>query len=185
MGDEVNKIEGEQQPKSKKQTMDDMEVEMKKLELLAKQLEVEDLKDRVDERKLKREQSKQRSMGNGAALRQQAHDQKNREKRCNHHKGGNGMEGYQGGQGDSPQYSVIKHIFANGDWWIRCLRCAKTWKPPIEADFPTKEAFDQAQREYLEAKNFQTKNQTSASIPLQFSDGGKFFREVMRPVDLR
>lgn len=205
------------QPKPKKQSVSEMEEELKRLELEAKQLEVlekkanlQDLQERLAERELKREAARQRSRGNGAVLRQQERDQAAQERHCNHRKGGSGMEAYQGGQGDSPQYAVIKHIFANGDMWIRCMRCRKTWKPPIEADFyfdgqgnqvpPTSDQFgrvipnggtfssekyQQAVRDYLEAKAFQTKNATSSSIPLQFSDGGKFFRDVMHGVTLR
>ena len=47
-------------------------------------------------------------------------------------------------------YAVIKHKMPWGDWWIRCLRCGRWWKP---GDF-----------DYNEALAFTTHNSPSTAI---------------------
>lgn len=183
-----------------KQSVTDMEAEIKALELEAKRLELIDLKERIDERKMKRENKDSRSKMNGTVLTQNAAQLKAAQARCNHKKGGNGAEGIIQGQGDDPQHAVLKHQFGNGDIWVRCLRCGKTWKPPIEEEYyfnengvsvaPADGTFDQAQfdktlREYNEAVGFQTRNVMSGSIQYRFGDGGKIFRKVMKDTTLR
>ena len=37
--------------------------------------------------------------------------------------------------GNSNQYSVFKHQMLNGDIWVRCSRCSRTWAPPVEKNF--------------------------------------------------
>lgn len=37
--------------------------------------------------------------------------------------------------GDSQQYAVIKHRMIDGNLWVRCLRCSKTWVPPQKQNF--------------------------------------------------
>lgn len=202
----------------KKQTVEEMELEIKQLELKAKQLEVQereanlqDMKERLDEREMKREQRFQRSKTNGDTLRQIEADTAKAQKRCNHKKGGTGQDGVVAGQGDSPQHSVIKHTFLNGDVWVRCLRCGKTWKPPIEENFyfdekgaqvlpewgqhgelyPPKrgklnqEKYVAALMEYQAAVQFQTLNKPSSSYVFQYSDGGKFYRQITNNATLR
>lgn len=176
------------------------ELDLKILEIEHKKLELLDLRDRVDERKMKRENRTSSSRANGRTLQQVIAGDRAKQANCNHKKGGNGAEGVVGGQGDDPQYSVIKHKMPNGDIWVRCLRCAKTWKPPVEFKFYfdstgknvapkdgkfSKEAFDIAVKEYREALVFQTRNQTSGSIVFQFSDGGKHYREKTANANLR
>lgn len=184
----------------KKQSVEEMEMEIKALELEAKKLELIDLRDRIDERKMKKENKDSRTKSNGAVLKANASQLKAAQARCNHKKGGNGAEGLIQGQGDDPQYAVMKHQFGNGDVWVRCLRCAKTWKPPIEDDYFFDEngvsvtpeegtfsqaKFDAAARDYDAALQFQTRNVMSGSIQYRFSDGGKLFRKVMQNTDLR
>lgn len=176
----------------KPQSVVDMELEIKKLELEAKQLEVkerkanvQDLEERLAERELKRVDKGQRSKINGASLKSIAQDTEAAQKRCNHHKGGNGAHGVVAGQGDDSQYSVLKHVFSNGDQWVRCLRCGKTWKPPIEDRFKTKEEYLAVYAEYQQAINFNTRNTTSGSVAFKFSDGGAFYREQLEHTTLR
>jgi hypothetical protein len=113
-------------------------------------------------------------------LKQLAHNRELVQSRCNHRKGGNGAAGVVGGQGDDTQYAVLKHKMSNSDWWIRCLRCGKWWTPPIEEDYATVEGFKGAQAEYRTALEFPTRNIGSTSVPFQWGDGGKFFREQLR-----
>jgi hypothetical protein len=175
-----------------KQSVAEMEAEIKALELEEKRLAVkfakanlEDMQERLDERQIKRENVRQTSVTNGTTLKQTNAIDVANQKRCNHRKGGNEASGYIGGQGDSPQYAVIKHTFANGDQWVRCQRCGKTWKPPVESEHLTKESYTAALAIYKEAISFPTQNKNSSSVVFQFSDGGEFYREVTKDASLR
>ncbi len=172
--------------------MTDAEYDSKVKELNLRKLEAEnqDLEERLAEREMKRETKRQRSTNNGTVLRQIAASEKAAQDHCNHKKGGSGAEGFIGGQGDDSQYAILKHRMPNGDVWVRCLRCGKTWKPPVEENFTVKgkldeEAYNAAQHEYELAVAFQTRNQMSSSIQFRFSDGGKFFRKTTKDVSLR
>lgn len=176
----------------KKQSVAEMEEELKRLELEAKRLEVEekkanlqDLKERLGERELRREDKLQRSINNGQTLRQLAANDAASQHRCNHKKGGNGAHGVILGQGDDSNYAVFKHTFANGDMWVSCLRCGKTWKPPIRSRYETEEAYIDAYTEYKTALAFQTRNAPSSGVQYRFSDNGASFREAMADTTLR
>jgi len=162
-----------------------LELEAKKLEILEKQANLQDLQERLAERELKRENKRQRSVINGHTLKQLAANDKAMQKRCNHKKGGNGAQGVVGGQGDDSQYAVLKHTFANGDMWVRCLRCGKTWKPVTKEQFDTVELYLAAVAEYQAAINFQTRNVASGSCQFRFSDNGEYYRKVTENSTLR
>jgi hypothetical protein len=168
----------------------EMETKRKKLELRRLEADTQDIEERLAEREMKRETKRQRSITNGTTLRQIAASTKAAQDHCNHKKGGSGAEGFIGGQGDDSQYAVMKHRYQNGDVWVRCLRCGKTWKPPVESEFTVKGKFDQAAydealHEYEKAVAFQTRNQMSGSIQFRFSDGGKYSREMTKNTDLK
>jgi hypothetical protein len=173
----------------------EINLHFKKLELLSKQAEFQDIGERLAERKMKRENKDSRAMNNGLTLAQIAAGDEQKQSRCNHRKGGMDADALVSGQGTDSQYCVLKHRFANGDIWVRCLRCGKWWTPPVEVDFMeggklvnglyvggklNKAAFDLAEREYQEALKFQTLNVTSGSCVFEFSDGGKDFRKRTR-----
>ena len=162
-----------------------LELETAKLVLLERQANLQDVTERLAEREMIRENKRQRSYTNGATLKQTAAADKAYQTRCNHRKGGNGVNGILGGQGDDNQYAVVNHTNCYGDAWIRCLRCAKTWKPVLESWFETKEGYNGAVAEYEAAKNFQTRNVPSSAYCYKFSDGGTYYREVTRGSNLR
>lgn len=162
-----------------------LELEAKRLEVLEKKANLEDIQERLQERQLKRENLRQKSLINGQSLKQTAEMDRQAQKRCNHHKGGDGAAGVIGGRGNDSQYAVLKHKFANGDTWVRCLRCGKTWKPPVKADCKTEAEYNAAMAEYRVALDFPTRNQPSAGVVFGFSDGGEFYREVTRSTNLR
>jgi len=169
---------------------EEFEKKRQKLELRRLEADTQDIEERLAEREMKRETKRQRSINNGQTLRQIENTTKAVQDHCNHKKGGSGAQGFIGGEGDDSQYSVLKHRMPNGDVWVRCLRCGKTWKPPVESKFMVKgkvdvEAFNAAVREYETAVAFQTRNQMSGSIQFRFSDGGKHFRESTKDVNLR
>lgn len=170
-----------------------MEMELKVLELENAKLALEerkantiDLKERLQERELKRENVRQEAYTKGATIKAIDNNRVKTQERCNHKKGGNGAQGVVGGLGDDSQYAVLKHKFAHGDVWVRCLRCAKTWKPPVKSQFINNQAgYDVAMDTYKQALNFQTRNVASGGIVFQYSDGGEFAREQLAATDLR
>lgn len=162
-----------------------LSIEEKRLAVEFQKAQLEDMRERLDERGLKRTVARSRSVTNGATLAQLARGDKAVQSRCNHRKGGNGLQGYVGGQGDDPQYAVLKHKVSNSDLWIRCMRCGKTWKPVVRTHFNTQEEYQAAFAEYQAAINFPTRNITSSSVVFQFSDNGAFFRDQNKDVSLR
>jgi hypothetical protein len=162
-----------------------LELEAKRLEVLEKKANLEDLQERLNERQLRRDAVRQTSITNGATLKALAEEDKKSQKRCNHRKGGNGAAGIIGGQGDSLDYAVIKHTMLNSDMWVRCQRCGKTWKPPVREHYQSDAEFLGAVAEYETAKNFPTKNSASSSYQFRFSDNGAYSREVLRHTTLR
>lgn len=162
-----------------------LEIEERRLAVLEKKANVQDLEERLAERELKRETKRQRSIVNGETIKQLARNDEMVQRRCNHRKGGNGANGVIGGQGDDSQYAVMKHTFANGDMWVRCLRCGKTWKPPVRELFKTEELYLAAVAEYQAAVNFQTRNVPSSSVQFRFSDNGDYYRQVTASTNLR
>ncbi len=181
--------------KTAKQTqLEAMESEIKALELEEKQLAVKfqkanlvDMEERLAERELKRESRRQDAQSKGAALSVKAKNEATQQSNCNHKKGGNGAQGVVGGQGDDSQYAVLKHTFANGDTWVRCLRCGKTWKPPVKSDFKNnQEGYTSAMDVYKQALQFQTRNVPSKGIVFSYGEGGvELYRENTKNANLR
>lgn len=169
-----------------------LELAKAKAELEEKQLNIElakanivDAREKLQERDMKRENHAAKAKTNGQNLLQMNHENKVVQARCNHKKGGNGAAGVLLGQGDDSNYAILKHQFANGDWWVRCLRCGKKWSPPIEEMFKTKEAYLEAYVEYKAALLFQTRNSPSSSMVFNFSDKGEYYRKQMAYTELR
>lgn len=160
-------------------------VEQADLQAQERKLNVEDLRGRVEERKLKDMSRINRFADHGKALTQTKRNEEVQQSKCTHRKGGNGLEGYIAGQGQKSEFAVMKHVFANGDMWVRCLRCGKTWKPPVRSQFmfgpdgkPLAEfrggKFDQnryeaAFNDYRAACAFPTNNSTSSSALFGFN----------------
>lgn len=190
--EEVAKKAEEKQVQKVKQTQAEMETELKALEIEAKRLEVQyqkanlqDMKERLEERELKRGNKSQGAITKGATLKQIKANEKTAQERCNHRKGGNGMQGYLSGQGDDSQYAVLKHTYAHGDTWVRCLRCGKTWKPPVRTQCESDAEFVTLTAAYKEAINFPTRNVTSTGVVFKFSDNGEYYREHTKDSTLR
>lgn len=161
-----------------------IELESAKLELQLKQANLVDMQERLQERELKRANVRQEAYTKGSTLAALASNKATNQKRCNHKKGGNGAHGVVGGQGDDSQYAVLKHTFANGDTWVKCLRCHKTWKPPVASDYKSKEGFEAAQEVYTVALGFMTRNSPSSGVQFRYSDGGAHYRENTKQVQL-
>ena len=186
--------------KIKRLTIENLEAEAesKKLELEERKYHIQSLKSSIADRQLQDKQveydrqSKQRTFAQADAT-----DQMNW-KLCTHRKGGmasaRDIRCLTRGGNDAGQYSVIKHQMINGDIWVRCQRCSRTWMPPVEKNFymrngvsvaPQDGTFDadlfkRAQRDYEEAVNFPTRNSMSGSVQCRFF---KFDRETGKQID--
>ena len=167
------------------------ELELRRLELLERKANLQDVQERLEERELKRTNRRQVFLGRGQNLIQDRAKKDGLQKGCNHRKGGDGARGVVGGEGTDPQYAVIKHRMANGDVWVRCLRCGKTWKPPVKSMHKTEASYNAAMERYEVAAAFPTRNHTSSSQQFEWGyneatkEGGKeFYREKMKSVTL-
>ena len=112
-------------------------------------------------------------------------------KACSHRKGGvaanlsvRGIsEALNNGTGE--QYAVIKHRLMNCDWWVRCLRCGKTWTKPVRSNYKTNFDYEMAEVQYGQAVNFPTNNAPSSSIHVigthPNSDFNVRFRKLVTP----
>ncbi len=196
-----------------------LSLELKKAELEAKLLEkqereyhIKDLKARIADRDIEEKQAQEDRAQQGRTFAQQDATDLYRYSICTHKKGGNvsprDMRVLTTG-GASVQYAIMKHQMINGDIWVRCLRCGKTWAPPVEKNFfydgkrqvaPQdgefdKVRFDKAREEYLRATMFETNNSMSGSVQCRFStfdvDSGKMvdaadkYRENLASTTLR
>jgi hypothetical protein len=159
------------------------ELENKKLEAEERKLNMRDIQKRLDLSKLKEEDHGQSARTKGQAIEQIKSGRRAHQSKCNHKKGGNGAQGLLNGQGDDSQYAIIKHTFPHGDTWVICLRCKKTWKPPVRSKFPPGDEGSALYlgkvAEYQAALNFQTRNSPSGSVMFKFSDNGEYMRKVM------
>jgi hypothetical protein len=189
------------------------ELEAKKLEKQEREYHIRDLKGSLAKRDLEEMQLKENRQQQGATFAQQAQIDKHRWNICTHKKGGTAHARdtrclKTGGNGN--QYAVMKHQMINGDIWVRCLRCGRTWAPPVEVNFYfdkngnqvapidgifNKEAFNAAGIEYHKAEMFETNNTMSGSVQVRFSrfdpvsgkivDGADVYRESLASTNLR
>lgn len=164
-----------------------LEIELLELQKLERQYSIKDLKSRITERDLKEMQTQQNREAQGRTFAQDEATDAYAWKICTHKKGGTAsgrdMRVLKTG-GNSNQYAVLKHQMINGDIWVRCLRCSKTWTPPVKENFyfskgkvvaPADGVFDavkfeQAELEYMRACNFETNNSMSGSVQCRFTE---------------
>ena len=159
------------------------DIELQKRE---RELNIRDVRSRIDDRENKQQQHQMDREASGRTFAQQKATDDARQKACTHKKGGvvsaRNMSVLSTG-GNSMQYAVIKHQMINGDMWVRCLRCGKTWLPPVKDNFyfkGTKQVapkdgtfdavkFDAADMDYRRAVNFETNNSPSGSVQCRFT----------------
>lgn len=170
-----------------------LEIKIKQQALEAQTLEIEertyhikDLKARLADRNVIEMQAKEDREHQGRMFAQQDSMDQFNWGRCTHKKGGNvsprDWTVLKTG-GNAVQYAIMKHQMINGDIWVRCLRCGKTWNPPVEKNFffnaegknvaPVdgifnKARFEKAAADYKEATMFPTNNSMSTSVQCRF-----------------
>lgn len=121
------------------------------------QLELEELRYRLEDMRRQRLHREQQAKNREQARENLLNFQKETEKRqnqCNHRCGGNGMDAVNG-QGTDSKYAVIKHRLPWGALMVLCMRCQKQWLPGDTG--------------YEEAVGYPTDNKMSASSQFTFS----------------
>ena len=197
-----------------------MELEISRQRLEAAGLEIEerkyhikDLKAKLADRELADKQIKEDREQQGRTFAQMEATDLYRFSICTHRKGG--LVGPRDSRvlstgGNGAQMAVIKHQMINGDIWVRCLRCGKTWSPPVEKNFffnkngrvvaPVDGEFDRIKFEksvedYKRATMYETNNSMSASVQCRFTtfdpeskkmvDAADLYRESIASTNLR
>jgi len=161
-----------------------------------------DVKQRVEKRQMQQQQALEARKQQGQVFAQDAAQEFAKQEVCTHRKGGivtpRDMAVLTTG-GDSQQAAVIKHRMIDGNLFVRCMRCSKTWTPQQRNNFffdrkrhdkdrsekvlrakrmpyegPQVGIFDElsfqiAIEEYKKACAFQTQNKESGSVICQFS----------------
>lgn len=171
-----------------------LELSIKKAQLadieLQKQeraLSIEEKRGTIADRQTKAKQRQMDREQQGMTFAQQRAAEDAKQAACTHKKGGTvsprDMKVLHTG-GNSVQYAVIKHQMINGDFWVRCLRCGKTWLPPMKENFyfnakgkvvaPADGTFNEAkftaaEEAYKRAVAFETNNSPSASVQCRFT----------------
>ena len=109
------------------------------IELEAKEANLEFTRNQNSKFKMEQQQVKDQFKSRGRELNKTARDHEIQQRNCSHRKGGRGVDALLKG-GNASDYAVIRHLLPNNEWWQRCQRCGKTWKPPHEEDFDMKSA---------------------------------------------
>jgi hypothetical protein len=182
-----------------------MELELKRRALESQALEIEerkyhikDLRSKIADRDIREKQVQEDREQQGRTMAQQEATDTYRYSICTHRKGGmaspRDVRVLSTG-GNAAQYAVMKHQMINGDIWVRCLRCGKTWAPPVQKNFyfddkgrrvaPQDGTFNLAKfqaavEEYKRALMFETNNTMSTSVQCRFT---RYDPEIGRDVD--
>ncbi len=189
------------------------EKEAKKLEKIEREYHIKSLKSNIADRELSDKQAKLDRESQGKTFAQADATDRYNWSVCTHRKGGmasaRDVRCLTTGGNDAGQYAVIKHQMINGDIWVRCQRCARTWMPPIEKNFyfrggvvvaPQDGVFDRvkfeaARVEYQQAVQFPTRNSMSGSVQCRFTtydlvskkfvDAADIYRDRLASTNLR
>lgn len=189
------------------------ELDAKVLEKQEREYHIRDLRGRLADRDLEEKQALEDRAQQGRTFAQLDAIDKFNWATCTHRKGGivsqRDMRVLTTG-GNKEQFAVIKHQMINGDIWVHCLRCKRTWNPPIESNYYFDEngrnvapvdgkfdgaKFNKAAEDYMVAVQFPTNNSMSGSVICQFKqfdpktrrffDANDKYRENIASTNLR
>jgi hypothetical protein len=178
-----------------------------------RELSIEEKRGTIADRVTKQKQKVMDREQQGKVFAAQRREDDAKQSACTHKKGGvvsqRNLQVLSTG-GNSPQFAVIKHQMINGDFWVRCLRCGKTWLPPVKDNYflnakgkvvaPvdgvfSQEKFDAAVAAYRVAVAFETNNTSSGSVICKFSkwdekseqwvDATNDYRQAVKSTNLR
>ena len=152
-----------------------------------RELSIEEKRGTIADRVTKQKQKLMDREQQGKVFAAQKREDDAKHSACTHKKGGvvsqRNLQVLSTG-GNSPQYAVIKHQMINGDFWVRCLRCGKTWLPPVKDNYYfnakgkqvapvdgvfSQEKFEKSAADYRTAVAFETNNTSSGSVICKFS----------------
>jgi hypothetical protein len=132
-----------------------MDLEMKKISLELNQEALADLKGKKEARLIKM-RKQQEDIAKNAQLKEQ------REKACNHRKGGRNKAGLV--KGNAPNYSIIVNTYPAGNKDILCQRCGKEWKEPLlDLRATDPDLYKRLMREYERVLEWPTDNEPSGT----------------------
>ena len=186
------------------------DIELQKQE---RELSIAEKRGTINDRLNKQKQKEMDRSQSGRVFAAQKREDEAKQAACTHKKGGTvsqrNLQVLSTG-GNSTQYAVIKHQMINGDMWVRCLRCGKTWLPPVKSNFYfnakgkqvapvdgtfSAERFAAAGEDYRKAVSFETNNTPSGSVICKFSkwdekseqwvDATADYREAVKSTTLR
>ena len=211
--EELSVAEIERQTKVLQLQIAKQALEAQALELEERKYHIKDLKARLADRDILEKQTKEDREHQGRTFAQQAATDQYKWNICTHKKGGTVSQRDNhvlSTGGNAAQFAVMKHQMINGDIWVRCLRCGRTWCPPVEKNFffnakgvvvaPAdgkfdKFKFEKAVEEYKRATMFETNNSMSTSVQCRFQlidaetgkliDGADKYRENIASTNLR
>ena len=192
----------------KKAQLADLELQKQEREL-----SIQEKRGTIGDRLNKQKQKEMDRSQQGKVFAAQKREDDAKQSACTHKKGGvvsqRNLQVLSTG-GNSTQYAVIKHQMINADFWVRCLRCGKTWLPPIKENYffdkrghqvaPvdgvfSEERFVAAEADYRRAVAFETNNSPSGSVICKFSkwddksgqwvDATKDYRQFVKSTNLR
>jgi hypothetical protein len=178
-----------------------------------RELSIQEKRGTIADRLTKQKQKSMDREQQGKVFAAQKREDDAKQNACTHKKGGvvsqRNLQVLSTG-GNSPQYAVIKHQMINGDFWVRCLRCGKTWLPPVKDNFYfnakgkqvapvdgtfSQEKFSKAEADYRTAVAFETNNTSSGSVICKFSkwdekseqwvDATNDYRQAVKSTNLR
>lgn len=136
------------------------------------QLQLEEVRERIQEMRNKKTSSLNRKRMVQASLADTDMRHQLMQSRCAHRKGGKGVSMLF--QGNDANYAVVKHILSHGPMLVVCQRCWKLWLPPDKA-MNRKGATPEERRDYKRlyeeyqwAVNLPTDNETSGSKLFEF-----------------
>jgi hypothetical protein len=186
----------------------ELELKQKELQLKKVQLErelrlAEKTEQEVAEFDNKKENRTLELRGRARVLADQTNTRRNRQSTCAHRMGGNGLNDMF--SSTKPERSVVKFVLTTGEMVVRCTRCRKEWIPPLPADYLKagvvlkrkdftsedawvkalnanidRAAYEEANRQYIEACNFDNGGMAVGNFGVQFSwkrDGRDIARE--------
>jgi hypothetical protein len=143
------------------------ELDKSKISNELEQLQLEEMRDRIQQSRNRRESQRRRREAIREGLRRQNAAQDAKTADCWHKKGGKGVESL--ARGNDHNYAVVKHILPTGEMVVICQRCKGEWHPPntnLNRRNATKEQKAEYKRlweEYMWAVNLPTDNTTSGT----------------------
>ena len=176
---------------------DELDRKLKLIDIESKLFQADLVRRQTDQMKMKDAEQKDKFWSRGRELANTKLAQKKHQDGCSHRKGGRGIEALQKGGTDASDHCLIKHLLPWNEWYIRCQRCGKTWKPPHIEDFgdlktaEDKAAFEQARVDYKWAMDAPTGNTASTGITFQHHSedddrtAKRFVRDTIKEVNLR